>query len=439
MHRDRAGSKPRPAIAGRDEGEYREYSTSLIDGPALPLAGCPAHGALLIRRRQATSSPLLSKVLISCGEPSGDLYAGALTDALRALDPEARVYGLGGDRLRASGAELVRDYRGLAVTGLSEALAVVPRFYATYRRLVARARAECPDVFVAVDFPELNLRLAGALKRQGIPVVYYIGPQFWAWRRSRLQTLRRLVDLALVIFPFEEALYRNAGIPVEFVGHPLLELSAPCDNREAFLRGHGLSPVAPTVALLPGSRPNELRAILPDLARAARIVRDRVPSVQLVVARAPDLDDALFAPLGELAPGTAPVVVEGRTDDVLAAADVVLTASGTATVQTAIHRRPMVIVYRLSAVTYRLVKMFSHVENAGMVNLIAGERVVPELLQDAFTPEAVAAEAVKFLTDPVLARDTEAALGRVREKLGAVGASRRTAERVLAVARRTRA
>ena len=247
------------------------------------------------------------------------------------------------------------------------------------------------------------------------------------------------MDLALVIFPFEEALYRNAGIPVEFVGHPLLELSAPCDNREAFLRGHGLSPVAPTVALLPGSRPNELRAILPDLARAARIVRDRVPSVQLVVARAPDLDDALFAPLGELAPGTAPVVVEGRTDDVLAAADVVLTASGTATVQTAIHRRPMVIVYRLSAVTYRLVKMFSHVENAGMVNLIAGERVVPELLQDAFTPEAVAAEAVKFLTDPVLARDTEAALGRVREKLGAVGASRRTAERVLAVARRTRA
>ena len=376
----------------------------------------------------------MPKVLISCGEPSGDLYAGALTAALREIDRGTRVFGLGGDRLRDSGAELVAHYRGLAATGLSEALAVVPRSYAVYREMVARARAERPDVFVAVDFPEINFRIAAAVRRLGIPVVYYIGPQLWAWRRRRIETMRRRVDLALVIFPFEEALYREAGIPVEFVGHPLLELSAPIQARGSFLRSLGLDPVAPTVALLPGSRPNELRAILPDVARAVGLVRERVPAVQFVVARAPNLDDALLAPVSSLVAAGAAVVVEGRTDDVLAASDAVVTASGTATVQTAIHQRPMVIVYRLSALTYRIVKTFSHVRHAGMANLIAGERVVPELIQDAFTPAAVADEVVSFLTDAVRAERTRTALGRVRARLGSAGASRRTAERILAVA-----
>ena len=374
--------------------------------------------------------------MISCGEPSGDLYAGALTDEIRTLDPAARVFGLGGDRLRACGADLVADYRGLTVTGLSEALAVVPRSYAVYRRLVAWAKVERPDVFVAVDFPEINFRLAGALRRLGIPVVYYICPQVWAWRRGRLRTLKRLVDRALVIFPFEEGLYRDAGIPVEFVGHPLLELSSPSEPREAFLRARDLDPGAPTVALLPGSRPNELRVILPDLARAARHVVERVPKAQFLIARAPHLDDALFTPLTALTGAMSPpAIVEGRTDDVLAASDVVLTASGTATVQTAIHQRPMVIVYRLSPLTYRFIKRFAHVDSAGMVNLIAGEGVVPELIQDAFTPEAVAAEAISFLTDPERAERTRAALGRVRDRLGAPGASRRAAELVLTAAR----
>lgn len=376
----------------------------------------------------------LAKVLISCGEPSGDLYAGALAAALRDLDPGTRLVGLGGDHLRDNGADLVAHYRGLTATGLSEAVAVVPRSFAVYRRMVARARIERPDVFVAVDFPEINFRIAGAVRRLGIPVVYYVGPQLWAWRRGRIGAMRRFVDLALVIFPFEENLYREAGIPVEFVGHPLLELSAPGEAREPFLRSRGLDPDAPTVALLPGSRPNELRAILPDVARAADLVRRRVPAVQFVVARAPNLDDALLEPVAPLVAAGAAVVVEGRTDEVLAASDAVVTASGTATVQTAIHQRPMVVVYRLSALTYRIVKTFSHVRYAGMANLIAGERVVPELLQDAFTPAAVAKEVVSFLTDAPRARRTRAALGRVGARLGSVGASRRTAEHVLAVA-----
>ena len=376
----------------------------------------------------------MPKVLISCGEPSGDLYAGALTTALRDLDSAARVFGLGGDRLRDGGAELVAHYRGLAATGLSEALAVVPRSYAVYREMVARARAERPDVFVAVDFPEINFRVAAAVRRLGIPVVYYIGPQLWAWRRGRIRVMRRLVDLALVIFPFEADLYREAGVPVEFVGHPLLELSGPSEARQPFLRSLGLDPAAPTVALLPGSRPNELRAILPDVARAAAHVRERVPAVQFVVARAPNLDEELLAPVASLAAEGRASMVEGRTDDVLSAADVVVTASGTATVQTAIHQRPMVIVYRLSGLTYRIVKAFSHVRHAGMANLIAGERVVPELIQDAFTPDAVAREVVSLLTDGARAERTRAALGRVRERLGSPGASRRAAQRILSVA-----
>ena len=375
------------------------------------------------------------KVLVSCGEPSGDLYAGALAGAIRRLDPAARVYGLGGPRLGAGGGEAVEDYRGLTVTGLSEALAVLPRSLAVYRRLLRLARAERPDVFVPLDFPDFNFRLAGALHRLGVPVVYYVCPQVWAWRRGRLRTIRRFARRALVIFPFEAAIYREAGIPVDFVGHPLVELLQPPRPRAGFLRANGLDPEAPTVALLPGSRPNEVRALLPEMVRAAALIRRRAPAAQFVVARAPHLDDGLFAPLAELDAAGAPLaLVESAADAALAAADAAVTASGTATVQAALHGCPMVIVYRLSALTYRVVRAFAHVDTVGMVNLIAGRRVVPELVQDAFTAAAVSAEVVRFLTDAPHAAAARRALGEVREQLGGAGASRRAAEAVLAAA-----
>ncbi len=377
------------------------------------------------------------KILLSCGEPSGDLYAGALTRELRALNASVRVFGLGGDRLRDAGGDVVEDFRGLTVTGLSEAISVVPRSIATLRRLAALARQERPDVFVPVDFPEINFRLAATARSLGIPVVYYVCPQVWAWRRRRLRTIKRLASRALVIFPFEAELYRNAGIPVEFVGHPLIDLTRTDQPRDQMRGELGLSNDAPTVALLPGSRPNEVRAILSELVEAMGLIARQVPGAQCVIARAPNLDDDLFTPLrdvGHAGLARPPVVVEARTDDVLSIADVVVTASGTATVQTAIHGRPMVIVYRLSPLTYRMVRRFAHVESVGMVNLIAGERVVPELLQDALTPSAVAEEVVRYLVEPTHAAQTQAALARVREQLGAPGASRRAAEAVLAAA-----
>jgi lipid-A-disaccharide synthase len=379
------------------------------------------------------------RIMISCGEPSGDLYAGALVSEIFHREPAAEVFGFGGQRLAAAGARLVGDFRGLSVTGLTEAIRVLPRSFAMLRRLTAVAREQRPDVFVAIDFPDFNFRLMAALHRLGIPVVYYISPQLWAWRARRMETMKRFVDRVLVIFPFEEELYRRAGIPVEFVGHPLVDLVRVQQPRAALLREHGLDPEAPTVALLPGSRTNELTRIVPAMAASLPLIRMRVPNVQFLIAAAPNLADELFEPLMvRLKPGPpsgGPILIRERTDDVLAASDVVITASGTATVQAALHERPMVVVYRLSPLTYRIGKPFVRVDMYAMANLVAGKRVVPELIQEHCTPERVAAETIRFLTDPELSRRTRDELRQVRQRLGAPGASARAAEAVLAVGR----
>jgi lipid-A-disaccharide synthase len=371
------------------------------------------------------------KVMLSCGEPSGDLYAGALVRALRDRDPELEAFGLGGERLAAAGARVVADFRGLSVTGLTEALRVLPKSWATYRRLVDEAGRERPDVLVLVDYPDFNFRLMKAVKALGIPIVYYISPQLWAWRPGRMQTMKALVDRVLVIFPFEQALYEREGMDVRFVGHPLLEMTAPSGDRTTLLRAFDLDGTRPIVALLPGSRPNELTRLAPVLGRAAGHITSRLPEAQFVVARAPHLDDALLAPLN--APQVR--IVEGRTDDVLSVSDVVLTASGTATVQAAMHGKPMVVLYQLSPLTYTLGKPLAKVDMYAMVNLIAGRRVVTELIQEACTPEAVADEAVSLLTNPAKREAMVRDLAAVKDALGGPGASERAADAVLDLVR----
>jgi lipid-A-disaccharide synthase len=370
--------------------------------------------------------------MISCGEASGDLYAGALATALRGLQPDIDITGFGGPRLRSAGAALDGDFVGLTVTGLTEALRVIPRSYAMYRRLVTAARSRRPDVFVAIDFPDFNFRLISAMRRLDVPVVYYVSPQLWAWRPGRMKTMKRYVDRVLVIFPFEAALYERAGIPVEFVGHPLVELARAGQPRGEFLPALGLVPDAPTVALLPGSRPNELRHLVPVIAAALPSVRAAVPRVQFVVARAPNLDDALYQPLAR----ESAVIVRDRTDDVLSASDAVVTASGTATLQAALHGRPMVVVYRLSPMTYRIGRPFVTVDMYAMPNLVAGRRVVPELIQEDLTAARVAAETVRLLTDDAVRSAACEGLREVRTRLGAAGASARAAQAVLEAARR---
>ncbi len=374
--------------------------------------------------------------MISCGEPSGDLYAGALVRALQQQAPATTAFGFGGSHLVDTGAELIGDYHGFSVTGLTEALSVVRRSWKMLGTLGDAARDRRPDVFVAIDFPDFNFRMLPVVHRLRIPIVYYISPQLWAWRAGRLKTLKKYVSKMLVIFPFEKPIYERVGLPVEFVGHPLIDLAIAARSREETCRAAGLDPARPIVALLPGSRPNEVRLLLSVLLEAAmRLARD-VPGVQFLIARAPALEDVFFGPLEQLrATGVPLAMMCGATDDVLAASDVVITASGTATVQTALHQRPMVIVYRVSPMTYAIGKRVVRVANYGMVNLVAGREVVREFIQDGCTSEAVADEARTLLVDPARATRMRLDLAEVVQKLGGSGASDRAAAAILGVCR----
>jgi len=369
--------------------------------------------------------------MISCGEPSGDLYAGALVAAMRRREPDIEVFGLGGERLKGAGGELVADFHGLSVTGLTEALAVLPHSWRTLRLLADAARMRKPHALVVIDYPDFNFRLMRAIKRLGVPVIYYVSPQLWAWRASRIKTMKKLVDRVLPIFPFEEAIYQREGMDVRFVGHPLIDLVTPEQSRDQLLQRLKLDPAKPVVALLPGSRTNELERLAPVMAAAAPLIAAQVPGAQFIVARAPNLADRLFEGFG--IPSITLRIVEGHTDDVLQAADAVVTASGTATVQTALHGKPMVVLYKLSPLTYRLAMRMARVDMYAMVNLIAGRRIVRELIQDDCTPDAVATEASRILNEPEYRQRMVEALDDVRRQLGGPGASERAADAVLDV------
>ncbi|GMV21097.1 MAG: lipid-A-disaccharide synthase [Acidimicrobiia bacterium] len=378
-----------------------------------------------------TQSGRPRRIMVSCGEASGDLYAGALLRALRE-QTEVDAFGFAGAQFQQAGGELVGDYRGFSVTGLTEALGVVRRSYAMLNTLVDAARTRKPDVFIAIDFPDFNFRLLPKIKALGIPVVYYISPQLWAWRPGRLKTIQQYVDRVLVIFPFEEKIYRDANVPVTFVGHPLVDLAHATRSRTETCAAAGLDPGRQIVALLPGSRPNELRLLLPVLAMAAQRLHSSLPDVQFLVARAPALDDELFAPIEDARRrGVTIGMLENAADDVLATADVAATASGTATIQTALHRTPLVIVYRVSGLTYAIARRFVKLTTYGMVNLVAERPVVKELIQDDCTAEAVAAELLRLLSTPAAASRMKDDLDDVVRRLGGSGGSARAAAAVL--------
>jgi lipid-A-disaccharide synthase len=369
-------------------------------------------------------------LLISCGESSGDLYAGELLRNLRLDLPEIEVFGLGGDRVAEQGARLIAHVRDLAVVGLTEVVSSLPRLRRVFRALLAEVDRARPDLAVLVDYSGFNLRLARQLKRRNVPIVYYVSPQVWAWRRGRLKTIRETVSRMLVLFPFEPPIYEAAGVPVSFVGHPLVDLVRPAPDRAAFLAQLGLSPDAPLIAVLPGSRPREIALNLPPLLGALDLLLQVRPSMQFALAIAPALNSQEI----RRAVGERPVrLVEGATHALVGAAHLGLIASGTATVETALLGTPMVVVYRVSPLSYALGRRFVRVPHYAMVNLIAGRRLVTELIQRDFTPERVAAEVLSLLDDPARLAQMRADLARVRQLLGASGASQRAA-RVVAEA-----
>ncbi len=331
--------------------------------------------------------------------------------------------------------DIVGDYAGVSVTGLFEAASVLSRSWRMLGRLRDAARTRRPDVFVAIDFPDFNFRLLPFMATLGIPVVYYVSPQLWAWRARRMATIRKFVRQMLVIFPFEAGIYERAGVPVEFVGHPLVELARPTQPRDEWLRSVGLDSARPLVALLPGSRRNEVAPHSTNARRGRRTdPRGRAGHAVRRGARSRDWMTSFL--IGSAGRDGAVTVVTNATDDVLAAADVVLTASGTATVQAALHGKPMVVVYRLSPMTYAVARAFVRVRTYGMVNLVAGHDIVPELIQGRFTVEAVAAEAISLLTDGERREAMRRDVANVRTALGGDGASMRAAEAVLRVAGR---
>ena len=373
---------------------------------------------------------LSARFLISCGEPSGDLYGGELLRHLRTRLPGIEAFGLGGEHLLREDAALLGHVRDLAVVGIVEVVRHLGTLRRVFRDVLAEVDRRRPDLAVLVDYPSFNLRLARELARRSVPVVYYISPQIWAWKAWRIREIRRNVTRMLVIFPFEQAIYEGAHVPVSFVGHPLVDLVRPAPDRAAFLREAGLDPARPVVAVLPGSRRTEVRYVLPRVAGALRLLAARRPDVQFLLAVAPSLDpEATRAGLG----GLPIVLVTGRTHAVLGAATLSLVTSGTATVESTLLGTPMVVVYRVSPITYALGRWMVRVPHAAMPNLIAGREVVPELIQDRLTPERLAHEALALLEDAGRSEGMRRDLADVRDRLGSPGASARAAEAVLQV------
>jgi lipid-A-disaccharide synthase len=377
------------------------------------------------------------RVLIVAGEASGDELGAGLVRAYREAGGRASFVGMGGAAMRAAGVETLVDAAGLAVVGAAEVLAHLPAIWRAYRALAARL-AEV-DAVVLIDYQEFNRLMARAARRRGRKVLFYVAPQVWAWRPGRVRTVRRAVDHLAVVLPFERALFEAAGVPVTYVGHPLVDGPRPPADRRAAREALGLDPSRETVALLPGSRRFEVGSLLPVLlGAAARLAGDRAAAgrrpLQFVLPLASTVPRALVEGALAAAPVAVRVVDSGRDDRgvgaaarALAAADVALTASGTATLETALAGTPLVIVYKVRPLTYLLVRLLIRVRMIGLVNLIAGRPVAPELIQGDATPEAIAREAAALLDDPARRAAAEAGLAEVRAKLGPPGASRRVA------------
>jgi lipid-A-disaccharide synthase len=346
----------------------------------------------------------VSDVLISAGEASGDRYAAWLAEAVQKRDPSTNFFGCAGDRLKAAGCEVTIDAHSLATVGLREVLGDIPRIYGHFRHLLAEAERRKPRLAVLVDSPDFNLRVAKRLGRLGIPVLYLVAPQAWAWRPWRTRQIARLVKRLLCIFPFEEAWFRDRGVNAEYIGHPLARRIRPSLTREEFFQRWNLRPDVPVVGLLPGSRRGEIALNLPVMLEAAKLVNG-----QCVLAAAPG---------AKVDAGGLPVV-SGPTAawDLLAYTDASIVASGTVTVEAALLGAPMVVVYRVTEPTWRFGRLLVRTPFYSMVNLVAGRKVVEELIQSAFTPTAVAAEVNRLLGSAVLRAEQRQALAEVARRL----------------------
>jgi len=357
------------------------------------------------------------RILVSAGEASGDRYAARLVDTIRRRFPQASFFGCAGHEMQASGVETVVDTSSLAVVGLVEVVHHVPRIYGEFRKLVAAARREHPALAILTDSPDFHLRLAASLKRQGIPVVYLVAPQLWAWREGRVKSLRRNVDQLHCIFPFEEKFFRRHGVEATYIGHPLSRLIRRAENQHEFRARHGLPREQALIALCPGSRPGEINRHLPIVVEAVRRIAAVRPASFVLGTPAGFSAKHGTSSIDGICAGTPIRRVEGETWDLLGAADLSLVASGTVTVEAALLGAPMIAFYRVTGASWLMGKLLVKVPFYSMVNLIAGERIVPELIQDAMTPERLSEEALRLLNSPDALAEMRARLDAVAREL----------------------
>jgi len=368
----------------------------------------------------------VKKILIVAGEASGDLHGSRVAEALQRLDPKVQVWAMGGDHLRRAGAKVLIDSSRLAVVGITEVLGRIRGLFQAYRKLRGIIQKKEVTLVILIDFPDFNLRLARVAKETGVPVLYYISPQVWAWRSGRVLKMARWVEKMAVIFPFEVPIYQQAGLEAEFVGHPLLDI---LDNSSDKCSGDVLKEKwggDPLITLLPGSREREVKSLLPEMLRAAEIISGQKQGAKFILAVAPTLkreevEKWVKSPLPSL------LLVEGKTYEAIMAADLVIVASGTATLETAILGKPMVIAYQVSPLSYWVGRFMIKVPWIGLVNIVAGKSLVPELIQGEVRGERIAAEAMRILEDEAYRAEMVAGLKEVQAKLGTPGAAERVA------------
>ena len=365
-------------------------------------------------------------IFIISGEESGDLHGASLIHALKRIDPSLSVHGMGGVRMREAGL-VGPDSREVSVVGVVEVLEKLPTLWKTFQKIKSGLAAERPDALVLIDFPDFNLRVAKEAKKLGIPIIYYISPQVWAWRKGRIGKIAELVDRMLVVFPFEVAIYKAAGVAVEYVGHPLSDTTSCPLTRQEARAALGLNSEGPVISILPGSRTGEVRRLLSTMLKAAEQIQKRlIEKPVFLLPAAGSIDDKVLA--GFLKETFADVrVIRSAMYTALRASDAAIVASGTATLETALIGTPMAIVYKMAALSYGIARLLVDVEFVGLPNIVAGRKVVPELIQEKATPEFISTEIIDIILDAGRTERIMQGYAEVKEKLGTGGAADKAA------------
>lgn len=367
------------------------------------------------------------KIMLSAGEASGDLHGANLAEALKAVDPQVELIGMGGEQMRKAGVRIVYDIKNLGVIGIGEIIKKIPFFYKLRTFLVNTMKEEKPDALVCIDYPGFNMKLIEKAKEAGIPVIYYILPTIWAWHKSRGNVIAEYTDLAVSLFPFEAEMYKKMGTNVVYGGHPLLDTVKPSMSKNEAYSFFGLQQGKKTVLFMPGSRVQEVQSLYGKMLAAGKLLQDKVEGLQFMVPKASTIDRHMLEEAAREA-NLEVHIGEERVYDMMNIADAAICASGTATLETALMGVPTLLVYRVNALTYWLSKILVHLDSIGLPNIISGHRIMPELWQDEVTPENIEAAVLPWLVDAAAAEEARHLMAGVRCQMGEAGAVRRTAE-----------